>query len=126
MPTMSLSKLSLDELREMFKEASTTHGETTLSGDYKVGNRAFALIERVYKELARRDCLQIALKPLLFDQNVSVKTWAASRMLPIDTDVAVRVLKEVAAEDNGILSFNARMVLEQWEKGELSFDQEAH
>ena len=55
---------------------------------------------------------------LLDHENESVRLWSATHSLFINEDAALPAIKEVA-EGDGILSFSASMVVEQWKKGDL-------
>ncbi len=116
-----LSKKAQEELITLFRKAAITHGKATLSGNYKKGNKAFVEVDNVYEEMKSRNILPVALIKLLSDENISVKTFAATRLLPFVPEQAKLTLQEISNSEKSILGFDAKMVLIQLEKGELSF-----
>ena len=106
------------ELREFFVEAAVRQGEATLSGDYKEGNEAFNLVNDAWYEMNDRGAACDLLSELLEHENVNVRLMAATRMLPIASKVAERVLKEISKGEGTIFPYHAKLILEQWEKGE--------
>ncbi len=116
-----LSEKSAEELLVLFREAAFEHGQATLSGNYKIANKACDVIDAVYEEMKTRNIVEEVLVKLLSDRDISVKSWTASHLLPFIPEQAENVLKEISASEKSILGFNAEMVLKQWKKGELYF-----
>jgi len=102
--------------------------EATLKGDYKVNNREGDKLTKLFKQFEKNSNLADAcLTDLLASSNVVVQTKAAAYCLALkrNTLEAENTLKKIRDNpENGIFGFNARMVLEVWEKnGELSIYQ---
>jgi hypothetical protein len=121
MTKRQMKKASLDELLAAYRDAARTHGAVTESGDYKVGNKAADLITAIYSELRRRGPdAQRALLPFLGDEDPGVRLWSASHVLefaPSDGEAILRALIPVGR----FLGLSAKVTLEEWEKGRLSF-----
>jgi Domain of unknown function (DUF2019) len=109
------------ELVELFVDASISHGQGTLNGDYKKCNKAYSVIQKVYDELKRRDLIENALLDLLTHDDTSVRLWAASYLLPIVPTESIMALSGISSNRDGNFRLDAELVLEEWEKGELKF-----
>lgn len=116
-----IKEKTLDQLAKLFVEASISHGQGTLTGDYQKCNKAYSLIQIVYDELKRRDLVENVLFNLLINEDISVRIWAASYLLQSVPEESMKVLKEISSTYTGILSSNAELVLEEWKKGDLKF-----
>ncbi len=107
------------ELVSRYREHAVEHGAATRTGNRKKANKHHdQLVEAMH---ALRNRAPDGLRPLLGlfgDEDASVRCWAASHCLSIDEVKARKVLEDASAEP-GILGFNARMVLSEWDKGEL-------
>lgn len=102
---------------EIFKEAARVHGEATETEEYKLGNKNYHLIFKVItylKEIDQIDCLN----QFLDDPNLNIRVWAATYLLPINEKRALETLNE-ASKGNGIISFNAKVTIDEWKKGHL-------
>ncbi len=98
--------------------------ETTLSGDYKRGNKEGKKIIKIFKLLENNvDIAKIALPSLFTHDNVVTRTKAASHCIALDIFIneAEKILENVANDKaNGIFGFNAEMTLKVWrEQGYL-------
>jgi len=99
-----------------YREAAIAHGAATESGDHKQANAVYdRLIEALEELRAIPDGLR-ALESMLQDQNSSVRSWAASHLLPTRSDAAIEVLEQVSREP-GLVAFSAHMVLKEWRAG---------
>jgi hypothetical protein len=102
-------------LRE-FIECGIVQGDSTLTGDYKTGNKAARKIGKIF-ELMEQDTelADYLLKALLWHENSNVKCLAASHALKMKmmTSEAIAVLRQVARKDTGIIGFGAEMALKR-------------
>jgi hypothetical protein len=100
-----------------FEEAAIKHEEATELGDYKAGNKNYAVIAKVIIFLKNNNCIY-KLSDFLSHRSVGVRMWAATYLLPIQETEGLRVLKQIAS-GTGIHSFNAKITIGEWEKGNL-------
>ena len=109
---------NLEEALICFKENAIIHGEYTQNGDYKRGNKSHKNIINANKYISAEHKYEI-LEPLLEDNNLSVRIWAAYALLHVNTPKAVKALKEIVKNDSGIMGFNAEMTLDEFKKGNI-------
>lgn len=119
-------ELNLDALVKEYIDCAIIHGEATLVGDYKRGNKAVKKLTKIYKLMELNTHLAIQmLDVLLNDDTINVKCWASAHALGlgINTSEAISILKEISTTDNlGILRFSAEMTLKVYnERGYLKF-----
>jgi hypothetical protein len=100
-----------------FEEAAIKHAEATEQGDYKTGNKNYAVIAKVIAYLKEHNDID-KLFDFLNHSSIGVRMWAATYLLPIKETEGLRVLKQIASE-TGILSFTAKTTVSEWEKGNL-------
>lgn len=100
-----------------FEEAASKHAEATEQGDYKTGNKCYAIIAKVISFLKEQNEMQ-KLSEFLNHNSVGVRIWAATYLLPILESEGLRVLKQIAG-GTGIHSFTAKTTVSEWEKGNL-------
>ena len=100
-----------------FEEAATKHAEATEQGDYKTGNKNYAIIAKIIIFLKEHNEIE-KLSKFLDHRSVGVRLWAATYLLPVSEKEGLRVLKQIASE-TGIHSFDAEMTVSEWEKGDL-------
>lgn len=108
----------LTEAFSMFKKNAIEHGQHTMSGDYKLCNKCYKNIMNAVKYIASKGKYD-GYKPMLEDANPSLRIWTAFALLHVDTKNAVKALKKVIKEDDGIMSFDAKMTLKEFKKGNL-------
>lgn len=102
-----------------YRRAAKAHGEATESGDSDAANASFDRAIAALHDLRRTPGAErAALSELSGDEDPHVRCWAATHLLPLDEPRAREVLAALASGP-GIVGFNAKMVLEQWSKGEL-------
>lgn len=83
-----------------------------------VGNKSHKNIINAIKYISAEHKYEI-LEPLLEDNNLSVRIWAAYALLHVNTPKAVKALKEIVKTDSGIMGFNAEMTLDEFKKGNI-------
>lgn len=100
-----------------FEEAATKHAEATERGNYKIGNKCYALISEVVIFLKDQNEVQ-RLSPFLNHPSVGVRLWAATYLLPGQEREAIKVLEQIAQRSD-IHSLTAETTLSEWRKGNL-------
>jgi hypothetical protein len=114
----NLAAKSNEELIQIYTAAASEHGRASLASDYKTGNPAAKIISNVYAELKNRKRVT-SLEPLLSDSDPSVASWAATHLLPFSAKKATDTLERISKSNVGIIAFNAKIVLQDWRRGEL-------
>lgn len=110
---------TIDTLKAEYRDLAFAHGQATKTGDYKAANRNHdKLIALVPQIRACGSEGQAALLALTRDQDDAVVCWAATHVLSFDEKQATAVLDELSKKP-GPMGFNAKMVLQQWKKGQL-------
>ena len=121
MTKREIKKAAISELVKAYSEAAKIQGEATESGDYKKGNKASSLLAAIYSEMRRRGIdAQSTLLSLLRNDDPGIRLWAASHAMdfsPNDGESVLRALIPVGK----FLGLCAKITLEEWEKGKLSF-----
>ena len=112
----------VEQLVGRYAKAAMAHGRATEAGDHKKANRAYDELAAIYRELRRRGPdAQRALLPLLNDPEPGVCAWAASHALefaPVEGEPVLRALESIP---KSLVSFSAKMTLQQWREGKLQF-----
>lgn len=101
----------------LFEEAASKHAEATEQGDYKTGNKCYAVIAKVITFLKEQNEIQ-KLSEFLNHNSVGVRMWAATYLLPVLESEGIRILEQIAGA-TGIHSFTAKTTLNEWRKGNL-------
>jgi hypothetical protein len=111
----------LQELLNLYENATITHGRASEVGDYRTANREAETMGAVYRELRSRGIEnQKALLRLLSHDNVHVRVMAAAHALEFAPEEGEPVLTEISRL-HGIAALNAEMALQEWRKGNLKF-----
>ena len=112
-------KNDLKKLIEKFRETALVHGKAAGEDDYKSANRYFdKIIALLPKILSHGSIGEAALLALTEDQDPSVACWAATYSLKFDANRALAVLGKLSKMP-GVIGFDAKMVLELWQEGNL-------
>lgn len=103
-----------------FEEAALRHSDATMSGEYKVANKAFNDIikARTFLQNAGEEA---ALQTFFSHRAAGVKIWAATFLLKTMEQEAVTALKEAALDENKVMAGDAAMTLKEWENGRLNW-----
>lgn len=102
-----------------YKNYAINHGKATLEGNSAVANRNYDKLKTVLKKIREfGNEGGLALLSLLEEDNQSIRCWAATDSLKFDENKAKKALKKLSKED-GIIAFDAKMVLQEWEKATL-------
>jgi uncharacterized protein DUF2019 len=103
-----------------YKRSAHDHKEASTHGEPDRGNRAYKeMIQALEAIQTHGDAGRQALVSLLKDEDLGVRISAAAHLLKTDPDKAKPVLEE-AARKPGLLAFNAKMTLREYERGHLS------
>jgi hypothetical protein len=109
------------ELIAIYQRAAADHGAATEHGDARSANREHDVVASIYSELRHRGTdAQLLLLRLIHDPDMSVCGWAAAHALEFAPQLAEARLREIA-DTKGPAGFAARMVIEQWQAGQLAF-----
>ena len=113
-------------LVKKYVDAAIAHGEASKIGDYKIANREYDKLTRIYRKLEKDRTLAIAIIHELFQNpNYLVLGWASAHAigLNISIDKAEKTLGEISKRtDIGIVRLTAEMTLKEWKKkGKLTF-----
>ena len=111
---------SIEEIAISYTDAAIAHYESTINGDYKKANKAHDKVVKCYKELKSigEEGLN-AIVELLNHPNHAVQGWSATHSLFIKPERAKLVIMDIIKNGDVHNSFNAKMVLSEWEKGKL-------
>jgi len=110
--------INLKELTDQFINAAVGHGKGTLSGDSDRTNREHDRIIETLKSIHSADPSFEVLVPLLQNEDMSVRTWAATYLLPHQTERALKVLDD-ASKEKGLVAFSAGITANEWREGRL-------
>lgn len=100
-----------------FEAAAIKYAEATEKGNSKVVNRNFSIITKIIQFLKNENGLS-NLSIFLNHSSTGVRLWAATYLLLIEENEAIKVLQQISSQ-KGILSFDAQMTLSEWKKGNL-------
>jgi hypothetical protein len=101
----------------LFEEAAIKHAEATKQGDYKTCNKSYKIISKAIMFLKEHNEIT-SLSKFLNYSSVGVRVWAAIFLLPVEEIKATNTLEQIESE-KGFFSFEAKMTLSEWRKGNL-------
>lgn len=105
-----------------YAAAAADHGRATENGDHKRANKAYKVIESVFRELRRRGPEALRqLGSLLDSPDAGVQCWAGAHALEFAPEDAERALSAVASGNSRLIGLSAEMTLKQWRAGKLHF-----
>lgn len=100
--------------------AAHAHGDASQKGDYEKANEAYERLISALLELRQsNDKGAILLKEMLNNKDSYVRCAAATHLLPLEKEVAISALEQLAADQTSLAGFNAKMVLREWRAGKL-------
>ncbi len=112
-------KETIQQLIKDYRESASAHGKATFDGDHKAANRNYhKLVALLPKIRAYGNAGEMALLALSADKDESVACWSATHSLKFEENRALSVLSDLAKKA-GPIGFNAKMVVQQWAKGQL-------
>lgn len=103
---------------EIFRESAMEHSQASHEGNYKRANKSFNKLIKAAKYLRDKEAL-IELKELLENEEKGVQVWAATYLLSICENLAKEKLTSIQEADLPHYSFTSKMVLQEWEGGNL-------
>jgi hypothetical protein len=108
----------VEKLKTRYIDAASDHGRATEAGDYKTANRSARRLATLHKQfLAQGEQGTKALVSLMTHKEPSVRYWAAYHSRSFAPKEAEVTLLEIANAKGGLVSFSARITLEEWQKG---------
>ena len=111
----------MKDLIEEYIKLAIEHGETTLSGDFKTGNKAHSRMMKIIDKIKLSESeIRKQFMNLMNHENDSVKIWTAVTLLKTCEKDALSVLKRVAEKSKDIFALNAKMTIDAWHKGMLT------
>lgn len=99
-------------------DAAIAHGEAMENGDSVTANIQYDIVVAVFDELEAAGETKAALVGLLDHANPHVMGWAAMHLLRYEPERASEVLRTIA-RIGGAMGIDAKMVLDEWDKGNL-------
>lgn len=99
-------------------DSAQKHSIASENGDFKTANKNYDLIKKAVEYLRKHNGID-ELKGLLTHTEISVKIAASSYLLKHFEREAVKVLEEIANKSIPHKSFDAKMILQEWKKGNL-------
>lgn len=103
---------------EQFINDAIEHTEAILNGNYKNANKLHGRLMKHYAEHKSKNALVYYTKYLTHPHE-GVRVWAATFLLKINEEVAVKCLQELSKLPS-ITAFSAKITLDLWRKGQLN------
>jgi hypothetical protein len=111
----------MSDLINEYISLAIDHGETTLTGDYKRGNKIHAKMMKIVDNIKDGEPdIKKQFYTLMYHDSDSVKVWTAVTLLKTFEDEALTVLKSIEKKDKDIFALNAKMLIDSWTKGMLT------
>jgi len=101
----------------IFKDAADRQAKAIEIGDYNQANKCYDQITKVVTFLKDNNAL-LELQPLLTNDSVGIRLWAACYLLRVDEKKAITVLEEIS-NLKGIHSLTAKTTIKEWRKGNI-------
>ena len=106
---------NIEEALALFEKNAIIYGNTSVSGNYRICNKAYDVIIKCIDFLKEENKIDILLS-MLEHNNISVKYLAACFLLPIYTKESKKALKWIKKNDDGMIGFHAEITLDEWRK----------
>ncbi|WP_047451731.1 DUF2019 domain-containing protein [Alistipes sp. ZOR0009] len=111
----------MSDLINEYISLAIEHGETTLTGDFKRGNKIHAKMMKIVDNIKDgKPDIKEQFYTLMHHDSDSVKVWTAVTLLKTFEDEALTVLKSIEKKDKDIFALNAKMSIDSWTKGMLT------
>ncbi|GGF51237.1 hypothetical protein GCM10011611_67100 [Aliidongia dinghuensis] len=118
MTERSLSKLSDNELIELFAASARSHGNAVINGDLPVAKKSYWKLKAAHDELsARGDQSRINLNRLFDHSELTVRYYAATWLLALEPARARVIIEDVSSGGPSALAGDARMTLRMLDDG---------
>jgi len=108
----------IDHALIIFEESAIEHTKGSHNGDFKLANRNYSKIVKAATYLRDNDALS-NLNRLLEHEEKGVQMWALTYLLSICECEAKKRLIEMRDAELTHYSFDAKMILQEWESGNL-------
>jgi len=113
-------------LFEKYVAAAIAHSEASNVGNFKIANREYAKLTRIYRKFEKDHALaESMINELLKNPNRHVLGWASAHALGLNINVekAEKILEDLSImTDLGINRLGSEMTLKEWrKKGKLTF-----
>lgn len=108
-------KLTVQELTMYYREAAIG----TSDANPKNANKWARKLLKQYNQLKNTKEGRNAISDLMTDSNPHVRCWASSHSLEWNPKTAIRTLEELSRSE-GPCSFDAQIILSEYQKGNLS------
>ena len=118
-----MAKELINYIEEYIKNGEI-QGATFITGEYKKGNKAFNKMERIIdkvRDLGEENKFFLSIFEKSKDVNTLTCCCANMLKFQIEPQKARKKLEEIkkSKEINPILAFNAKMLLQEWDKGNI-------
>ncbi len=110
-------KPTVEELLRQYREAA----DKTKDPNPKTANRWAGRLLKAYKGLRESEQGKAAMTILLTDPSIEVRVWAATHVLGWAPETARPVLEQIR-DAKGRCSFDAEIVLREFDKGTLDLN----
>ena len=111
--------MTQEDAVDVYARAAAMQGAATDRGDHKEANAAYdAMIRSLAVLRESSDRGRSALTGLLEHEDPHVRCWAATHLLPLNAEIAIRELEALTSEAP-FVGLNAEMVLREWRAGRL-------
>ena len=122
MTKLDLASETIAGLLREYADAAVSHRSASRAGNHQVANQSYGRLAAVVRELgARGPTEHAAILQLLDDDRLEVRGWAPAHSLQCDPSRAESTLEQIARGPPSMEEFSAKMVLQQWRAGTLSF-----
>jgi Domain of unknown function (DUF2019) len=117
-------KKNITSNERKFVDLAIAHHELSVSGNTKGSNTAHKQIGLLMHEIVKsQDKGAAFLNTIVCHGNPSVRLWAATYLLHLDSKVAVKTLENIIQNQNPWqLQTMAEVVIDQWKNGLLKLD----
>lgn len=110
---------NMTDALNIFYNSAKVFGDATETGDYKKGNKQHDAIRKCIAYLKSEGKLE-ELQVFYESENPSVRLWSAYALLPVYPARSRKVLNDLI-EEKCPMSFEAKITLQEWDKGTLGF-----
>ena len=109
----------IKEAMSLFEDNAIAFELSTETGDYKNANKQHDAIRKCIAYLKSEGQLE-ELQVFYESENPSVRLWSAYALLPVYPARSRKVLNDLI-EEKCPMSFDAKITLQEWDKGTLGF-----
>ena len=114
---LNSKEIILDKLMEEFINASIKYGEAIEKGDYRKANKHSQTVRRIRQQLKENNKLAL-LYDFMRHENGFVRLNVAASLINVSPKESRWILLDLQ-NSKGLLGFEAKMFLQEWEKEEI-------